>query len=132
MFETALCSEKDKRFRSRGIWVEILILSFVKLVQQGVLTSVSLSFLLWKKEVQCLSHVVLNENLMIQKMWNLAQCFTHNKLLTDILVSLTYKIYASTFASYFTSQQLKRMSFSHMLGYIDYLHFQIICHISTL
>lgn len=132
MFETALCSEKDKRFRSRGIWVEILILSFVKLVQQGVLTSVSLSFLLWKKEVQCLSHVVLNENLMIQKMWNLAQCFTHNKLLTDILVSLTYKIHTSTFASYFTSQQLKRMSFSHMLGYIDYLHFQIICHISTL
>lgn len=32
MSEAALCGEKDKGFTAREIWVEILALSFVKLV----------------------------------------------------------------------------------------------------
>ena len=42
------------------IWVEILIFSFVKLIQLGFSTSASLSFLICKKEEgQCLSHTYI-------------------------------------------------------------------------
>lgn len=134
MFEVALCrkkKKKDKRASDPGTSGLKSQFEISLLVQQGFLTSVSLSFLFCIKEVQCLSRMIFNENLLIYKMSNLAQCFTYNKPLTHILVSLTSKI-THFYISLFLNIQIATFKkvFCRMLE--CYPHFQVIYHIPSL